>query len=808
MFHNHSYYPSPTGYSYRTPASPVANPREKYLAALAEAKAAEAEYLAAERLQQEEDELRQRLDQIQHMKHQHQPAPAVDPYYPRYPQASAPLDIDALRRQIAAEERARIVREQELEAIRVKEAQRKAQEAEARGRALEALRIKKAHQAAHDLERSRALAAQRAHLEAVARRAAAQPTVRFVVSEPAEPPRQQQLVRPRQGSMYPEFPNTVDVTPLLAAASGNRHHHHHHGVHGCGCERKEELKAASTDIENVLSQLFGGARVEAKQQRKHKKAQAPAAPEAVSLEQLFQHMFSPIAPQPKAESKPAAEAARPETEAPVTLEQLLSHFLGAAGVEVAKPEAPATKATHPAASAPSTEKKEAASAPTPAPAQVATAPAPKPAPTPAAQPSQPVGLEHVLNQFLGAAGAQPSAPHAVDLQQLFNMFLGGAAPTPASAQPQVRKRVPLILCRRADGTCYILKAGPSNSKSAAPSASTTTQSAPATKKTALEEREERELAEAIRMSLADSAESKGKSPAPAPVKDVASSTAEVQAIDASFGALSNDFALPSQLDFSTSRTSSPVRSISSANSNTTEESVISRLSFSTQNQPVRFYHQALSGLLAKLDAVESFGDEELRHRRKEVVGKVEGALDEVERVVEARWRKWAGRDRESVAAPASEPALASDASEPVVVDSLPSPVVEEKEEEAPVIVEAVPAAEESVAVEAVAAEPVAAEGSIPVTVAIEAEPESSPASYPPASEPSSYPPSAAESVATLRPTDASPAPAALADTDLTASPAPSDIDTFLLPAASEPEVQKKPRATDSDVGSDWSEVDA
>jgi hypothetical protein len=154
--------------------------------------------------------------------------------------------------------------------------------------------------------------------------------------------------------------------------------------------------------------------------------------------------------------------------------------------------------------------------------------------------------------------------------------------------------------------------------------------APAANKTTLQEREERELTEAIHMSLAESQpqpspitnDNKGKAPAPAPVKDVASSTAEVQAIDASFAALSSEFVFPTQLDFSTSCTASPTRN------GTAEESVMANLSYSTQNQPVRFYHQALSGLLARLDAVESFGDEGLRHGRKEVVGRVEGALDE------------------------------------------------------------------------------------------------------------------------------------------------------------------------------------
>ncbi|KAJ7356743.1 hypothetical protein DFH08DRAFT_849924 [Mycena albidolilacea] len=757
MFH-HSYSSAP---SYRTPVSQI-NPREKYLAALAEAKAAEAEYLAAERLQQEEDQLRQRLEQIQSLKHQ------PSDYYTHIPASqysqAALLDLDALRRQIAAEERARIVREQKIEALRVQGAQHKAQK---QARELDELRIReerRAQLAVRDFERSRALAAQRAELQAHTQRALA-PSFRVVVTEGSRT----QHRRTAQRSSYPEFHETLDLAPTF---SGKRNHHHQ--AHGCGCEReahKVQMNSTAVTLEDVVSQLFGGVRVEAKSEPKPEKTQAP--PEAVSVEQLLQHVFGGnTAAQLKAESKPVKEAPAQHAESPITVEQLISHFLGAAGIEVEQSKGSSSNATAsiPTSTQPSEKEK---TAPAPATSQSAPKPALAPAPTPAtAQAPQPVGCEHIINHFLGATGARPAAatqPNQagveVDLQQLLNMFLGGAVQTSAPTQPQ---------------------AGPSNSASA----SKHTETGPAANKTTLQEREERELAEAIRMSLAESqpqpssttSESKGKAPAPAPVKDVASSTAEVHAIDASFAALSSEFVFPTQLDFSTSRTASPTRN------GTAEESVMANLSYSTQNQPVRFYHQALSGLLARLDAVESFGDEGLRHGRKEVVGRVEGALDEVERVVEAKWRRWAGRERASTPEPVPAPSRAV--------------------EEAPVIVTA-PTAEP---VEVAEPEPVPAPDTIPEPTPVPVvEPEVTPsASYPPASElSSSYPPSATESVATLRPS--SPAPSHV--DPVPASPAPSDIDTFLLPAsAAAPVMQKKPRASDSDadvdVGSDWSELDA
>ncbi|KAJ7669632.1 hypothetical protein B0H14DRAFT_3692239 [Mycena olivaceomarginata] len=259
-----------------------------------------------------------------------------------------------------------------------------------------------------------------------------------------------------------------------------------------------------------------------------------------NVEQLLQHVCGGnTAAQPKTESKPAKEAPAQQVESPITIEQLISHFLGAAGLEVEQSKGLSSNATAstPTSTQPSEKNK---TAPVPATSQSAPKPVVAPAPIPAtAQALQPVGCSAV----------QTSAP----------------------TQPQ---------------------AGPSNS----------------VHKTTLQEREERELTEAIRMSLAESQpqpspitnENKGMAPAPAPVKDVASSTTEVQAINASFAALSSEFVFPTQLHFSTSRTASPTRN------GTAEESVMANLSYSTQNQPLRFYHQALSGLLVRLDAVGEF----------------------------------------------------------------------------------------------------------------------------------------------------------------------------------------------------------
>ncbi|KAF8497061.1 hypothetical protein F5888DRAFT_1699963 [Russula emetica] len=62
----------------------------------------------------------------------------------------------------------------------------------------------------------------------------------------------------------------------------------------------------------------------------------------------------------------------------------------------------------------------------------------------------------------------------------------------------------------------------------------------------------------------------------------------------------------------------------------------SELAVTSNNGPVRAYGYALNGLLERLDAIESDGNEEVRDVRREVVREVERALEEVERKVKAQ----------------------------------------------------------------------------------------------------------------------------------------------------------------------------
>ncbi|KAI0799605.1 hypothetical protein BC629DRAFT_184662 [Irpex lacteus] len=105
--------------------------------------------------------------------------------------------------------------------------------------------------------------------------------------------------------------------------------------------------------------------------------------------------------------------------------------------------------------------------------------------------------------------------------------------------------------------------------------------------------------------------------------DIQLSLGAIDRISALLQELKSSFVFPTDLDHSRSSSPSPV----------TPDSDSPQLPFTSKNKPVHVYEHALNGLLAKLDEVDSHGDEEVRRRRKEVVLEVEKALAEVDRKV-------------------------------------------------------------------------------------------------------------------------------------------------------------------------------
>ncbi|XP_006454578.1 hypothetical protein AGABI2DRAFT_114324 [Agaricus bisporus var. bisporus H97] len=99
----------------------------------------------------------------------------------------------------------------------------------------------------------------------------------------------------------------------------------------------------------------------------------------------------------------------------------------------------------------------------------------------------------------------------------------------------------------------------------------------------------------------------------------------IEEIEKQFYALEEGFMFPNKLDFVTSNPTT-AGSISAT----------SRLSFTANNQTIRFFEHSLGQLLIRLDSIESQGNEELRNKRKDVVQKVEHALEGLEQRVEER----------------------------------------------------------------------------------------------------------------------------------------------------------------------------
>lgn len=127
--------------------------------------------------------------------------------------------------------------------------------------------------------------------------------------------------------------------------------------------------------------------------------------------------------------------------------------------------------------------------------------------------------------------------------------------------------------------------------------------------------------------------------------DIMRSLSSIASIETIFRSLSSEFAFPSQLDFTPP--SSP--SSTSIDLDPTTPAA-SGLAYTSRNAPVRYYTHALSGLLTQLDEISSFGNEEVRRRRKEVVDAVEKEIEGAEWEIEGRKKVWE-RTKEGVVAP-------------------------------------------------------------------------------------------------------------------------------------------------------------
>lgn len=114
---------------------------------------------------------------------------------------------------------------------------------------------------------------------------------------------------------------------------------------------------------------------------------------------------------------------------------------------------------------------------------------------------------------------------------------------------------------------------------------------------------------------------KGKEPVRIPLRSPSPQIHTIESIEAEFVNLSYGFQFPSHVDFAPSP-SDPVT-----------------LAYSQANGSIHAYEQALNGLLTKLDAVETLGVAEVRAARKELVKRIEGALEKLDADKAEAWKK-------------------------------------------------------------------------------------------------------------------------------------------------------------------------
>ena len=939
----HARLPAP---AYRT-AQPL-TPRDRYLAAVAEAKSAEAEYLAADAAQREEARLLRQLEELKLrrqrdeellLRSRYDRIPSYDPSTSRYHRSALDLPVRSytedrpvfeydrlalVSRQLEDEERVRMaVAYRQQEERNQKEFHR--QQAE-EARILLALRRREEEEQRRTLllrqqeeQRRRALEFRKLQQANVVRHSEVEDPehiLRLLFGDTSEA----YVAHKEQNvSLSNPFSFHFSLTMLLCVQRLHRLPKH------CYRPRREPHHKEETvvDLDKLLHAIFGHQRTAANEQqvtlfgfpafifitdwssqkpipaqRPSAQAEPRVAQQSVDIQQLLNHILGVQVQVAEKEqqvnlllhqvrvsrltafiqesqasvfSQPKHEPHVPQGEG---LQQMLNHFLGGEVNRVSEP------------------KKE----------QV---PAPQAS---SSQPPRTEGEEHqrLLNGVFGCQSPgrvdkkeekalQSSACRSASqarrpeegLQQILNLVLGG--------YPGVRvqmKDQEVIL--NAFYRAFSISDGLIQKSHAEPQPATTQPASIVTSlKQDLETRlnndhsvEVRDTIQAILASLATpsasaltpssanaptqaSAESKGKAkevsfaPTVVTSKDVVQSMDEVRNFEAAFFALESDFVLPSQLDFAT-----PSPSPASSDS----ESSTSRLAFTSRNHPVRYYEQALSALLGQLDSVESLGNEELRGRRKEVVGRVEKALEELERDVEGRWRLKVGKgasvqdDVTEPAAvnvpavepePATQPATAMSWEEPSVHDYVevtaarpPSSSERTADAEAvgttpddapaPVVVEesnqnssSTPADDfahalselDSISTPSDVDNSSAAEGSIGDTAVsvdgdeVSASQSTDDATEEPFQQDNAKQDDKAEADAVepsaSYPSTASSSVATIRPYDTVTTPAPETeaVDTFLLPASSEVPIKSKSQDAaaeeqDGDAGSDWSEVEA
>ncbi|KAI5830118.1 hypothetical protein K523DRAFT_272962 [Schizophyllum commune Tattone D] len=663
MYQPSPYYPLQA--TYHHPIQPL-TPRDKYLAAVAEAEAARASYIADEAARREEEALHRRLDELRARRQRFSAPAPIDPRDRRLFELRREVEEEERRQRelaLAAEEerreqeRVRVRWEMEEQALRE---ERRRQIVEGGSRSFEYPRFQARHP-----HQSPFRPQPYPHHQHVAHQS--QPAVvEFVIDEPHQAP-------------TPDLRHTieVDIQELLGQLSGlgnvQAQEPPQRSAQPTACAPPSTLAKARAEAWKAAAAARSAPAPSAKACPFANTACSPSNKACLTTNKPCH----PSSKSSESSSSPTGPTA-PQLD-PTVLADLAGQFLGT------KVDSAQVKSAMDMFSAfvPQASAAQASARTAPGWAQPAQASAP------AAGPAEFGGLEGLLSTLFGGAQATAQPQASSSKASAVASSSKPAAPAPTSAQPAAPTAHPAASSTQATNAFDPL--APLRAQLAS-------------RLNTEEEAEIRDTMHAIMLSLQDQEEkfkagsagagggaagSSGSSPgnkvdtnnkpditvdttqakgkgraSPEPPRtptsqDIAASLNMVRNIDAAFSALAGDFAWPSGLDFTpvSSREASPVRSsgdAASPSSTSAEDdtasvtsstsSPLSKLAYTARNQPVRFYEQSLSALLSQLDAVESWGSEEVRRVRREVVGRVGRALEEVEGEVEGRWGVWVRRE--------------------------------------------------------------------------------------------------------------------------------------------------------------------
>lgn len=127
----------------------------------------------------------------------------------------------------------------------------------------------------------------------------------------------------------------------------------------------------------------------------------------------------------------------------------------------------------------------------------------------------------------------------------------------------------------------------------------------------------------------------------------------IHSLESQFQTLKKSFVFPSSIDFQSSTSPDGVLTVPIEHSSSGTQNDVSsdgdsdtRLAYTARNHALHVYMDSMDKLLMKLDGVESWGNEDVRKRRRDVVKTIEEEASSVERQWMNAWRLYINNRKE------------------------------------------------------------------------------------------------------------------------------------------------------------------